>query len=1045
MQDVDDPLTGYFVRDKDSKLQGFITCTTFTNWQKTFRWDSVHDSTFSYDDAEMAQQMLNGERAFDTDGSLAAQLQQTVRCGDPWNEGIVWPQLAEISLLGGLGCGKALLALVIEQLETMKPTAKQNYDYVVLQATENSIPFYESMGFIRVGALTIDDEFKKKQQAAAKQDEDTESEDSAPVANPVDPSSPADSEDSLSEIVSSPVTEYVVEKPGESPSEIAKKFKVSAWDIVFLNHYLYKDLNSRSRLIKGTKIFIPSQSEAKADAYALAKSPKDLEGESSAPRWYIARENDTPKMIARKFGVICKELVLANIERLPGLLALSRLKEGTRIKVSHFHLHEDQHVPYCHWTFPDDSFENGEPSYMMARKLNRRTGAAAKDRPVQSSFAVPISKHVRPPSALFHEVIALPKTPKTVAKNKGKQVASSAVEIPGKPKRPLSSYVIFCNEHRDILQRELAGKPASEHSKVLASRWRELDEKDKAGYLKKHEAAKKEYEKALTKYESNLARFFEKHPDLRPEPKSADEDPSQEGGSLFNKVVTVKEEALRGLHREFKYFYVLTFIPDLMWCHLVPMRQVGSWGSDKPKCEGRPIWMLVDESEGKELDISASFCQRVKSRGMKRTADADEEQWDIPSSGTDQKVAAKVLDDWGQPNDSAKKPSSVAGAPKKKVAPVKSASKSIKRKRESLDSAAPPPQKKGKAFTKSEESEPSGPTFSERQLNAVAPLSQKKGTALEKLERSDPDSASSSKRRPSPKKKGKTLLVTTSEVRREHEGGRTTIRDVPRRKAAPSGVGVLSEAKSPPSEKASPSLVKTAPRKPPSKKGKIHGTVENEAASITSKSEFPPPKEGSPKDISDRKAHAAKNDVTGRRAPRKTLKKRGGRSPKKSYQESKVPIATSPRPRRHAAAASLSCELAQPRIRSLQGEGMLAVTTAESDADSIPVANLGCPLSKSGKKALQDKEQEQHSTPEKRTSAVRSNSSPRPTKRTRTNEQENGGSTCGKKRLRTETEPLKDTTPYRRFPNRRDPTIFAEKPQLGISSPLLMGRRLIIS
>ena len=27
------------------------------------------------------------------------------------------------------------------------------YDFVVLQATNNSIPFYESMGFVRVGAV----------------------------------------------------------------------------------------------------------------------------------------------------------------------------------------------------------------------------------------------------------------------------------------------------------------------------------------------------------------------------------------------------------------------------------------------------------------------------------------------------------------------------------------------------------------------------------------------------------------------------------------------------------------------------------------------------------------------------------------------------------------------------------------------------------------------------------------------------------------------------------------------------------------------------
>jgi len=108
--------------------------TTFTNWQKTFRWDSLHDSAFSYDDEELNRQMVTGKRLYDRDGTLAQELEATVRCGDPWNEGIVWPRVAEISLLGGLGCGKTLLSLVIEKLEQMPPCEKWNYDYVVLQA-----------------------------------------------------------------------------------------------------------------------------------------------------------------------------------------------------------------------------------------------------------------------------------------------------------------------------------------------------------------------------------------------------------------------------------------------------------------------------------------------------------------------------------------------------------------------------------------------------------------------------------------------------------------------------------------------------------------------------------------------------------------------------------------------------------------------------------------------------------------------------------------------------------------------------------------------
>jgi HMG (high mobility group) box/LysM domain len=596
--------------------------------------------------------MLNGQRVYDKDGLLAMELQQTVRCGDPWNEGIVWPRLAEISLLGGLGCGRVLLSLVIERLETAKATSNQNYDYAVLQATENSVPFYESMGFIRVGALTIDEQFMNSREKSSKHELDLTSKTDAPQEEVLrESNSSSNSVSSSSDIVSSPVDVYTVTKAGETPAEIAKKFNIPVWDIIFLNHYTFPDLNSRSRLMKETTLFLPSAVASKADARSLATTIKDLEGESSAPRWYIANENDTPKMIANKFGINCKDLVKANNERLPELLALSRLKAGTRVRVSHFHLHEDEHVPYCHWTFPDDSFESGDPSYMMARKLHRRMGVAANDRPVQSSLAVKVMKNVRPPSSLFHIANATPrKTPKSAKKKKSKTSLLPSIELPSKPKRPLSSYVLFCNEYRESLKEELAGKPGSEYTKVLSALWKELNDEAKAVYVEKHESAKREYRIAVAEYEKDLAEFHEKYPELKPT-LASDDDQDDDGASskgedsLFNKVVTLNYSGpLLDSHREFKYFYVLTYIPDLQWCHLVPMRSVGTWGPDKPKCGGRPIWMLVNEKEGKEIDISSTFCRAVKSRGLRHTVDADKEQWDIPGSVEIQESHANNLE-----------------------------------------------------------------------------------------------------------------------------------------------------------------------------------------------------------------------------------------------------------------------------------------------------------------------------------------------------------------------------------------------------------------
>ena len=71
--DVDDPCFGYLVRSKEGMLQGFITVTTFTNWQKSFRWDSQHELAFYYDDSDSEDEDVRHqprkERRVDRDGS----------------------------------------------------------------------------------------------------------------------------------------------------------------------------------------------------------------------------------------------------------------------------------------------------------------------------------------------------------------------------------------------------------------------------------------------------------------------------------------------------------------------------------------------------------------------------------------------------------------------------------------------------------------------------------------------------------------------------------------------------------------------------------------------------------------------------------------------------------------------------------------------------------------------------------------------------------------------------------------------------------------
>lgn len=72
-----------------------------------------------------------GTRICDDDCSLSAQLAASIFDGNPEAEGVVWPRLCEVSLLGALGCGKPLMKLVIEEME--RPNSP--YDFMVLQVS----------------------------------------------------------------------------------------------------------------------------------------------------------------------------------------------------------------------------------------------------------------------------------------------------------------------------------------------------------------------------------------------------------------------------------------------------------------------------------------------------------------------------------------------------------------------------------------------------------------------------------------------------------------------------------------------------------------------------------------------------------------------------------------------------------------------------------------------------------------------------------------------------------------------------------------------
>ena len=94
---------------------------------------------------------------------------------------------------------------------------------------------------------------------------------------------------------------------------------------------------------------------------------------------------------------------------------------------------------------------------------------------------------------------------------------------------------------------------------------------------------------------------------------------------------------------------MLTYLPDLQWCHVAPLERRGTFGS-KPSpsghvAEGRERWMLVSEDEGGEIDVGAGRCHIMEAVEMLATkANADTEEWDVLRRASPEWIAAQVAE-----------------------------------------------------------------------------------------------------------------------------------------------------------------------------------------------------------------------------------------------------------------------------------------------------------------------------------------------------------------------------------------------------------------
>ena len=548
-----------------------MTCTTWTTWSRNFRWDSTNPCLDMNDEDEPEPGAKPRRKGLVDDGTLSDELMTEIFAGDPDNEGVVWPRVAELSLLGAVGSGRWLVQLIIDGLEA----PDSPYRYVVTQATDGSIPFYERMGFVRMGAVQC----TKRPEVKEPTDED-EPKKKKPKKSKLPP--PPQHIEMISRH-----DKYTIEGLDETCSTVADKCGVDIFDLVWMNQRRYPKLAADAPLKKGTVLQIPR-----------SESIEEVRVENARHRqyWHVMEADNAFKTEAQALGKDPKTLLELNKAHpwLKGIQLSSILLKGTRLQLSGIDMDFDE---YCHWTFPDDDPALAERSYMMARKLkpsSERTAEHAEDSVlVQTKDRLLVAE--RP------EVVPSAKLAPIFEKLKAEKARYEAAK-----EAPL--HEIKESQKMDPKRMTIPFKAEAE---LLGIEPRALLEMNRGlPWLKGLQLSS-------TLKVGTMLQIGHK-PDEPPPPPPPPK--------LFNRVVTIRGEDA------YEFWYVLTYLPDLQWCHVAPLETRGTFDSDGPRgiSKGKPRWMLVSEDMGGEIDVGAGRCVMMDAVEMKGTKEnADEEEWDI--------------------------------------------------------------------------------------------------------------------------------------------------------------------------------------------------------------------------------------------------------------------------------------------------------------------------------------------------------------------------------------------------------------------------------
>ena len=112
--------------------------------------------------------------------------------------------------------------------------------------------------------------------------------------------------------------------------------------------------------------------------------------------------------------------------------------------------------------------------------------------------------------------------------DKVKQFVNTYVLIkfyqPTPPKKALTAFFLYKKDVYDSVKQANPDLKITEHTKIISEQWRNLDQKIKDKYLKKHEEAKVQYEKEKKAYEDKYGKISKKSKKNSKDDGSSDDD-----------------------------------------------------------------------------------------------------------------------------------------------------------------------------------------------------------------------------------------------------------------------------------------------------------------------------------------------------------------------------------------------------------------------------------------------------------------------------------------------------------------------------------------